>query len=151
MRNAMTSDDQRQLMRLLHGELSAEETARWRQRLEVEPALAARYAELERLWSGLELPDPAPAGPQLAAAVRRRLEREANPSLVDMWRLAPAGNRLLAAAALVAGIGIGTLAGTVSEVQADDSLFAATQISLAESYWQVLEEGPVEEEGAVLP
>ena len=131
MRNTMTNDVERQLMQLLHGELSAEETTDWRQRLEAEPELAARYAEMERLWSGLDLPEPAAAGPELVAAVRRRLGRETNPSLVEMWRLAPAWNRLLAAAALTVGVGIGAFAGTVSEAQTDDSLFATTEISLA--------------------
>ena len=68
----MTSDVERQLMRLLHGELSTDEAAHWRQRLEAEPELAARYAGMERLWSGLDLPAPAPAGPEPVAAVRRR-------------------------------------------------------------------------------
>ena len=141
----MTSQDERQLMRLLHGELSAEETAVWRGRLEDEPELAARYAELEQLWTGLELPEPAAAGPELVAAVRRRLDRETNPSLVDMWRLAPAWNRALAAAALAGGIGIGVLAGLVPQAQADDSLFADTELTLAESYWEILEEGDLDD------
>ena len=147
----MRSDIERQLMRLLHGELSPEEASRWRQRLEAEPELAARYANLEHCWSDLELLEPAPAGPELVAAVRRRLGRAAEPSLVDMWRLAPVWNRLLAAGALAVGIGVGALAGAGSEARADDSLFAATEASLAESYWEVLEEGAVVEEDEVLP
>jgi anti-sigma factor RsiW len=146
MRQTMTNHEERQLMRLLHGELPAEEAARWRQRLESESGLAAHYADLERQWSGLDLPDPAPAGPELLAAVRRRLSSDEYPSLADMWRLAPAWNRALAAVALAAGIAVGVLAGTVSEARADDTLFATTDLSLAESYWQVLEEGPVEAE-----
>lgn len=148
MRNAMTSQEERQLMRLLHGELPADEAARWRRRLETDPELGARYAELERQWTALDLPAPAPAGSELVAAVRRRLDRESNPSLVDMWRLAPAWNRALAAIALAGGIGIGVLAGSVGEAQADDSLFTATDLGLAEGYWEILEEGSIANDGA---
>ena len=51
------------------------------------------------------------------------------------------------AAALAAGIGIGALAGTGSVAQADESLFEPTELSLAESYWLVIDEDEVEGNG----
>ena len=140
----MNREIERQLMRLLHGELPAEEATGWRRRLDAEPELAALYAELEAVWSRLELPEPTPAGPEIGVVVRRRLEDAPELTVTDMWRRAGAWNRALAAAALVAGIGIGALAGTGSVAAADESLFERTELSLAESYWLALDEEVVD-------
>ena len=68
-----------------------------------------------------------------------------------MWRLAPVWSRALAAAALVGGIGLGTVLGSGTAAVAEEALFEQTDPSLAESYWLVLEEDDVEIQDEVTP
>lgn len=140
----MTTEVERQLMRLLHGEVTDEEAVRLRSRLEGEPELAAWYAEMESLWGDLDLPQPAPADPSLSVKVRERLHGDAAQSVVEMWRLAPVWSRALAAAALAIGIGLGTFLGSGTAAVAEEAFFDQAEPSLAESYWLVLEEDDVE-------
>lgn len=123
-----------QLMRLLHGELGDEEARHWRRRIEAEPDLAGRWAELEPLWSGLELPVPAAADAGLRLAVKARLQRSGD-SRSSTWRLSPAWSRVAAVAALAGGIGLGMVAANASVAIVDEALFNQVEPSLAESYW----------------
>jgi ferric-dicitrate binding protein FerR (iron transport regulator) len=130
----MSAQVELKLMRLLHGELTDDEARHWRRRIEVEPDLARRWAQLEPLWSGLELPQPAAADPALRRAVRARLRRPVD-SGSSAWRLSPAWSRVAAAAALATGIGLGMVAAPQSLVSGDEALFNQVEPSLAESYW----------------
>ena len=140
----MSKQVELQLMRLLHGELSAEESRHWRRRLEIEPPLAALYADLKSLWSGLETAMPAPADPRMRAAVRARLQRVESTS--GWAQLSPGWARALAAAALATGIGLGILAGSGSVSEVEASLFDQTEPSLAESYWLAMTEAELNAE-----
>ena len=91
----MSEQTQRQLMRLLHGELGDREAARRRRRIETEPDLARRWSELEALWAGLELPPVESGGAGLRRRVETRLESEA--ATGPGWQLSPAWSRLAAA------------------------------------------------------
>jgi hypothetical protein len=136
-RNVMSEQTELQLMRLLHGELGGElgdrEASDLRRRIEMEPDLARRWAELETLWSGLELPPVASAGPGLRRRVEGRLEGEA--AAGSGSQLSPAWSRLAAAAALASGIGLGMVVAGGSVSVADEALFDQVEPSLAESYW----------------
>lgn len=100
-----------ELIRLLAGELAAGEQAALAAALAADPALAARLAELRVTWDGLALPvsSAPPADLRVRAMERVRAETEAPLSLASL--LATRALRLAAVAALVAGVGIGALAG----------------------------------------
>jgi len=138
MRQTMKPEIERQLMRLLHGELPEGEAARWRGRLEAEPDLAASYAALRATWSELETGPPVAVSPEFGRSFWRRLEQERSTSILDLWRLAPAWNRALAAAALAIGVGIGALAGGGAIASSDETVLGESEPTLAETYWAVI-------------
>lgn len=138
-----------ELMRLLHGELPPDRARELRARLEREPALAEAMARLERSWTGLELPPPAPVPPGFARRLGARAREQAG---AVSWSTAPGWVRAAAAAALAAGIALGAGAGrwtdspTPSEVPGEEISTAAEASdplfddNLAESYWSALDE-----------
>ena len=96
----------RELVRYLAGGLGEAGAAELRRRIEADPAAARRLADWERAWTGLELPPPGAVPAGFAAGLRARLAAETSP-----LPLAPAWGRALAAAALVAGLGLGSILG----------------------------------------
>jgi anti-sigma factor RsiW len=146
---------ERELTRLLAGELPPERERELRARLEREPDLAAAHRRLERAWSALE---PEPAGllgeipPGFGARVMARVRAEGEPGL--SWSAAPAWVRAVAAAALVGGMALGAglggsalsaLAAPPAAVVADgadpgEADASVTGASLAESYWSLVED-----------
>jgi anti-sigma-K factor RskA len=92
------------LLRLLHGELPADEAQSLQGRMAEDRELAARYEVLRKSWLTLELPEPAAAPPGFAARVATRA-RAAQEEL--SWAVAPLWVRTAAAAALVVGVVIG--------------------------------------------
>jgi anti-sigma factor RsiW len=132
-----------ELMRLLHGELPAEQAGALRARMAREPELAAALARLERTWSGLELPPAAPAPPAFAQRVLAQARRQ--PSL--SWSAAPRWARATAAAALAAGLALGLGAGKLAGArspQDTESVLAVSAAgggpSLAETWWDSLDD-----------
>ena len=137
---------EKQMMRLLHGELGEPEASALRRRLEADPSLSAQYQEIERAWKQLELPVSAvPIG--LSTRLRARAA-EAADSL--SWQAAPSWVRATTAAALVFGVllGAGLRPEAVWEngppavsVNAESSSEEwlpsdlAEPLSLADSYW----------------
>ena len=150
-----------ELMRLLHGELPAEQARALRARLEHEPELAAAWERLERTWTGLELPPAAPAPPGFSQRVLAQARRQpGQPERGGLsWAAAPRWARAAAATALAAGlalgVGAGRWAGTRSQ-EPDDALSVSAVDagpSLAESYWDSLddlESSPAATDGAGL-
>ncbi len=155
----MTKENQRRLMRLLHGELPAAEARRLEAELERDAQLRSAYRRLAETWEGLELPvSEVPAGfsARVTAAARRLRQAELRGGELS-WSLAPAWARTGAAAALAAGLllgaafggGFGTPgteapagAGGEAVLVADADVDAdALPLSLAEVYWLALEEG----------
>ena len=143
----MKPEIERQLMRLLHGELPEEETAAWESRLTTDEELAAAFERMSELWSGLDLPRSLPAGEEFTAAFWRRREKERSESIVEMWRLAPAWNRVFAAAVLVGGIGLGAMVGGTVAASGNGSLLGELEPTLAETYWILLAENGSEANG----
>jgi anti-sigma factor RsiW len=116
------------LLRHLRGESDASGRSALERRLAADPALAHRLAELQAVWTALELPPPAPvpAGFSGRVAARARGERAA---AAGWRRWAPAG-------ALLGGIALGTLGAlALPGEEADD----AEEITLAESYLDAVE------------
>ena len=140
----MSEDVDLGLMRRLHGEASPGEAESTRRLLADDPAVAARFAELERLWEGLELAPPAAADGRLLAAVRRRLLLDSSRAESDivgsvgLWGLSPALGRAAAAAILAAGIGLGAWVGEGVTTEEDRPL--SFEPSMAESYWSAVDD-----------
>lgn len=139
----MTRGTEHDLMRLLAGGLPEDEARQLRARLRREPELAADFERLERTWTGLALPEPAPLLPGFSGRVMARVKSEA-PGL--SWAAAPAWVRAAAAAALLAGaalgLGLGRSLPMSEEVSSTPEVSAADEdaLSLAESYWTVVDE-----------
>lgn len=139
----MTRGTEHDLTRLLAGELPDGEARQLRARLQREPELAADFERLERIWTGLALPEPTPAPPGFSGRIMARVKSEA-PGL--SWAAAPAWVRAAAAAALLAGaaLGLGLGRSLPASEEVSQTLAVATtdegSLSLAESYWTVVDE-----------
>lgn len=102
----MTTSRDRELLRLLHGELDGDRAARLRERLAADPRLSARLEAMTDAWSALE-PPPAPSAPpglrgQILAAARTR-------TVVAPPRWLAAGVAVALAGGLALGFGFGRL------------------------------------------
>jgi anti-sigma factor RsiW len=145
----MNRGTEHDLMRLLHGELPAEEARALRARLASDPALAAAYRQLEATWQGLSLPPAAPVPPGFAQRILAHARRRSVAGALS-WSAAPGWVRATAAAALVAGavlgVGVGRSwpASQPSPAAAFDSASLSTageeDYSLAGSYWDLVED-----------
>ena len=145
----MTRGIEHDLMRLLHGELPAEEARALRARIFREPELAALYARMERSWQGLSLPPASPVPPGFAGRIMARLRGQSAPGSLS-WSAAPGWVRATAAAALVAGAAIGLGVGRTwpaangnggKDSEPEPAFLAATaETSLAEGYWSLVED-----------
>lgn len=133
----MSDLSDRELLRLLAGELEASEAERLEGALEEEGALRDRYREWCAVWHSIELPDPA-AGRSVLPELRRRLESDGVASLGGR-RFAVARRRALAAAALAAGVALGIGLGESTLAAGETTRFEGFAPSLAESYWSGLE------------
>lgn len=136
---------ERDLLRLLTGELAEEEARTVEERLAEDPELQETYKGLKRTWEGLVLPPPSPS-PGFTAAVMAKIREEAGSDLT--WSLAPAWARAVAGLALAAGVALGIALG-IRDGALPGEAFVASEPSLAESYWLELEatpEGALDEE-----
>lgn len=129
----MSQELDRRMIRLLHGELPPDEARDLRRSLESDPGAAVRFAELERIWSGLEPAPPPRADEGLLAGVRARVQRGEGAAEGGLWGLSPVWGRAVAAAALASGIGLGVWLG--ADAAAADEATLLLEPTLAESYW----------------
>lgn len=150
----MTKDNERQLMRLIHGELSSGEAQQLERELERNAELRATHDRLAQTWASLELPVSEPPGgfaDDVMSAARGQIEAGRRGEL--SWSLAPAWARGGAAAALFTGLLLGTAFGRGFELPTTNSQTVGSQtvivadveadavpLSLAEVYWLSLEE-----------
>jgi anti-sigma factor RsiW len=136
MKHALEVD----LLRLLHGELPPERASALRERLQREPELAAAWQRLERVWSGLELPPPAPVplgfSGRVMAHVRELRQRPTAETAIS-WAAAPRWVRASCAAALLAGVLLG--AGLGARGRSAEQRGAESVPALTESYWELVE------------
>jgi len=134
----MKTLDERELMRYLHGELSAERRLEVRRALERDPELAARYRQIEAAWEGLELPPPTAVPPGFAGRVVAHAHAE-RPASELSWSLAPLWARAGAALALAAGVWLGSGLGQflpTSASQTASSQTASSQTVTQEENWE---------------
>ena len=144
----MTRGTEQELIRLLHGELPPDEARELRARLRREPELAEAFDRLERTWGGLALPPPSPVPAGFAGRVMAHARSQPIPAALS-WTAAPRWVRATAAAALLAGAALGVGVGRswpsadkTPEPTPVSSLAAteATEYSLAEGYWDVVDD-----------
>jgi anti-sigma factor RsiW len=123
--------DRADLLRLLHGELSAAAEARLRDRLAREPELAAALRRMEVTWDLLELPPAAPAPSGFAARVAARAAEQGRSRTgeAESAPFRPAWARAMAAAALTAGIVAGAAVGWLVIPEQSLSLQVAPAVS----------------------
>lgn len=137
----MNGQVERELMRLLHGELPAPEAEKLRARLAREPELQAAYRRLAGAWESLGEPPAAVSGPAFRVEVMERLRRERGEGSPLAWRAAPAWARLAAVLALGAGLALGSsLAATVARDGGEEGAAWSEEPTLAESYAAALAE-----------
>lgn len=101
--------DDRELLRLLTGELADDDRDGLTERLAADPDLASRFAELEAEWRALELP-PVPTA-DLSARVIAALRQETGEAAALGWSGMPRWARAAAVLALAVGIALGAAAG----------------------------------------
>jgi anti-sigma factor RsiW len=139
----MSDGLERELMRLLHGELPADRARQLRSELDSDPALAATFARLEESWQALSLPPPPVAPPGFAKRVAARAVADRAAEWVS-WGLAPAWARAVAVAALSLGLALGVALGSWPSAGADswqaEDLYATSEATLAEGLWIALDE-----------
>ncbi len=100
-------------------------------------ALAAEPDRVRAVWSGLELPPPAPPPPGFAGRIVARALSEGRAGTLGLpWR--PAWARVAAAALVVVGVVLGAELGSLSPasaaVESDGSTPVWSSDSLADSY-----------------
>ncbi|HMB52934.1 MAG TPA: hypothetical protein VKU40_06430 [Thermoanaerobaculia bacterium] len=110
----MDRQDERELLKLLAGELDADETRRVRRRLAEEPELAAAWERLRGTWRRVDLPSE-PLPPGFSGRVMAQLRDEANgrrgvAARLALWR-APAWAQAAGAAMLAGGVALGVVLG----------------------------------------
>lgn len=125
---------QRQLMKYLHGELDPARAREFERRLEAEPELRDELEAMRAVWASLDTPAPAPAPPHLVERTVARLAAEPRIG----WS---PGLRWAAAAAVLAGIGLGSAVGLTLDNSLVDPAAGYPAPSMAERYVTLLEEG----------
>ena len=152
----MTPGIEHELMRLLHGELPADEARALRARMFRDPELAESYAQMERAWEGLSLPPAAPVPPGFTGRIMARVRSRTAPGSLS-WSAAPGWVRATAAAALVVGAALGVGVGRSwpatpgsTEPGAESAptfLSATAETSLADSYWNLVQDATAADAG----
>ena len=134
----MSQATRQELVRLLHGELDNARATSLRRELKSDAELRAEYEHLVETWESLELPPSKPAPPGFASRVTARAF-EVEASLVPPWFRDTMLGRAATAAALTGGILIGILVAYPQQSSAEWVDFLSDELSMAESYWEVLD------------
>lgn len=137
MKTRPSASEDRELLRLLSGELSPADALRLRQRIAADESLRGSYERLAGSWRGLELPPPTPvpAGYAERLTVRATTEISLAPLLARRRRW-PWGALLALAAGLLLGAGLGKWRQELTSRSASEAGWYET--GLAEPYWQEL-------------
>ncbi len=121
--------NKRQLMRLLHGELTPTEAARLEAVIERDDALRTTYEQLAATWQRLELAEPQLPPIDFATAIKAAARQERDYEL--SWARAPMWARTGAAVALTAGMTLGLVLGSdLNETLAPETLAPKTLAAL---------------------
>ena len=135
----MDRTTQKQMIRLLAGELSEVEAARLRKRLEADSELQLAFASLRAKWEALDPPPLPQVHPSFASRVVRRAVDGPTVAAGPLGRSTPLWTRATAALALAGGILVGVLLASPSESD-DWSAWSRVELTQAETYWETLGE-----------
>ena len=123
--------DDRRLIRYLHGELDAREARELAAQLERDPALRARLERLRVVWEALRPVPPTPVPYGFAQRLQRQIEAQRATGGAFGWSVAPAWVRVVAGAALVAGVALGLGLGRVPPPVVAAASSSARQVAAA--------------------
>lgn len=133
----MDRTTERQLLRLLVGELSDSKARDLRQRLENEGELRQEFAGLQERWESLDLPPLQSVHPSFTARVVRQAVTGPSVGALSLGRSTPFWTRATAAVALAGGIFVGALLVGPSESE-DWTAWDAVELTQAEVYWETM-------------
>lgn len=135
----MDRTTEKQLIRMLAGELSEAEAGPLRERLESEGELQLEFAALRQRWEALEPPPLPEVHPSFTSRVVRRAVEGPAVTAASLVRSTPLWTRATAALALAGGILVGTLIASPSESE-DWTAWSPVELTQAEAYWETLGE-----------
>lgn len=139
--DVVESELKKRLMRLLHGEVSQQESEALQRRLSEDREAGAFYGELTALWEGLAAPPERPVPADFSATVLGELRRQGMDSDLS-WGRAPVWVRALTAAAALIGIlvGAGVATFTLDSGSAFEDSWAGAggPATLVETYFEAL-------------
>ncbi|MGB5390652.1 MAG: hypothetical protein WBP10_10785 [Thermoanaerobaculia bacterium] len=133
----MDRTTEKQLLRLLVGELSESKAREIRQRLENEGELRQEFAALQERWESLDLPPLQSVHPSFTSRVVRQAVTGPSVGAVGLGRSTPLWTRATAAVALAGGILVGALLVSPSESE-DWTAWDAVELTQAEVYWETM-------------
>lgn len=133
----MDRTTEKQLLRLLVGELSESKARELRQRLENEADLRRAFAALRERWEALDLPPLQSVHPSFASRVVLQAVTGPSVGAAGLGRSTPLWTRATAAVALAGGILVGALLVSPSESE-DWTAWNAVELTQAEAYWETL-------------
>lgn len=135
----MAAATEKQLIRLLRGELSGAAAAELEERLDRDPELRGTYRRLRHRWQALQLQDPEPAPPGFADRVVARARGSATPALIPAWWRAAVAGRFATVAIVAGGMVVGLLLAGFWEHD-EWAGYLTSEPSLVDSYWAAFEQ-----------
>ena len=143
MNRAIEPATESELLRLLHGELDDDRAQALRRQLGSDSKLRATYERLERSWQGLELPETEPAPPGFATRVTATAfgsVQGSEQAIVPPWFCDTLLGRVAALSALSGGILLGIFLAYPQQSSAEYADVLSDEPSMAESYWDLLDD-----------
>jgi anti-sigma-K factor RskA len=128
---------EKQLIRLLAGELSEADAREIRQRIATEGDLRRAFTSLQERWEALEPPPLQSVHPSFTSRVVRQAVTGPSVGAVGLGRSTSFWTRATAAVALAAGVLVGAfLAGPLESE--DWTAWDAVELTQAEVYWETM-------------
>jgi anti-sigma-K factor RskA len=133
----MDRTTEKQLIRLLAGELSEADERKLRHRLEREGDLRRAFTSLQERWEALDPPPLPSVHPSFTSRVVRQAVSGPAVEAAGLGRSTPLWTRATAAVALAGGVLVGALLASPSESE-DWTAWNAVELTQAEVYWETL-------------
>jgi len=134
----MDRTTEKQLIRLLAGELSEADERELRHRLEQEGDLRREFTSLQERWKALDSPPLQSVHPSFTSRVVRQAVSGPSVEAAGLGRSTPLWTRATAAVALAGGVLVGALLASPSESE-DWTAWNAVELTQAEVYWETLD------------
>jgi hypothetical protein len=135
----MDRTTEKQMLRLLAGELSESEAAQLRRRWTSDGELQLAFTAWRERWEALEPPPLPRVHPSFTNRVVRRAVEGPGVAAAPLGRSTPLWTRATAALALAGGVLVGVLLASPSQSE-DWTAWSAVELTQAEAYWEILGE-----------